>query len=69
MELAEAHAMELGRVQGELDEEMQGYTDYHSNVHHRLHQLHEIVASSFDKVKEWCLPFLTKSAKVEEMID
>jgi hypothetical protein len=38
-------------------------------MHHWLHELHEAVAPSFDKVKAQCLPFPDKGAMVEEMID
>jgi hypothetical protein len=34
-----------------------------------LHELHDTVASSFDKVKAQCLSFPDKGGKVEEMID
>jgi hypothetical protein len=67
--LTEAHAMELAKVQGELDQETQNYTDYHLNMRRCLHHLHEIVASMFDEVRVRCLPFPTKSVKVEEFID
>jgi hypothetical protein len=35
----------------------------------RLRELHETMASPFDKVKARCLPFLVRGMKVEEMID
>jgi hypothetical protein len=38
-------------------------------VHHRLHELHEAVASSFEEVKAQCLCFSDKGVKVKEMID
>jgi hypothetical protein len=41
-----------------LDQETQDYTDYRLDVRHYLRQ-----------VRAWCLPFPTKSAKVEELID
>jgi hypothetical protein len=69
MELAEAHTTELAKVQGELDQETRNYADYHLNVQHHLHRLHEIVASTFDEVRARCLPFSVKSAKVEDFID
>jgi hypothetical protein len=50
-ELAEAHATELAKVQGELDQETQNYTDYRLNVSRHLCHLHEIMASSFDEVR------------------
>jgi hypothetical protein len=43
-ELMEAHAVEVARVQEELDQETQGYTDYRLNVRGRLRHLHEVVA-------------------------
>jgi hypothetical protein len=45
------------------------YTEYRQTVCHRLHELHEIVASSFDDIHARCLPFPEKGANVEEMID
>jgi hypothetical protein len=45
------------------------YTEYRQTVCHRLHELHEIVASSFDDIHARCLPFPDKGANVEEMID
>jgi chromosome segregation ATPase len=68
-ELVETHMMELARLRGDLDLETRNYTEYRLNVHRRLHELHEIVASSFDKVKARCLPFPGRGAKIEEMID
>jgi hypothetical protein len=49
--LAEAHAIEATKIQGELNVETRSYADYHMNVHRCLHGLHELVASSFDEVK------------------
>jgi hypothetical protein len=46
-----AHAAELARVQEELDQETQGYTNYRLNVRGRLCHLHEVVASSFGDVR------------------
>jgi hypothetical protein len=43
--------MEVARIQGELNGETQGYTDYCMNVRHRLRELLEMMASSFDEVK------------------
>jgi hypothetical protein len=34
----------VARVQEELDQETQGYTDYRLNVRGRLRHLHEVVA-------------------------
>jgi hypothetical protein len=51
MTLAEAHTADLAKVQGELDQETQNYTDYRLNVRCRLLHLHEIVASTFDEVR------------------
>jgi hypothetical protein len=45
------------------------YTEYHQNVHRRLRELHETVASSFYEVKAQCLPFPDKGTNIEEMID
>jgi hypothetical protein len=69
MKLVEAHAVELAKLRGDLDLEMRSYTEYHQTVSRRLRELHEALASSFDKVKAQCLPFPDKCAKVEEMID
>jgi hypothetical protein len=69
MELTETHAAELYRLHGDLDLEARSYTEYHQNVHCRLHELHETVASSFDEVKAQCLPFLDKGVKIEEMVN
>jgi hypothetical protein len=52
-----------------LDEETRGYIDYCLNVCRQLRELHQIVASMFDEVKAWCLPFPARGTKVEEMID
>jgi hypothetical protein len=69
MKLAEAHVSELNKLHEDFDLEICSYTKYHQNVRCRLHELHEMVASSFDEVKAQCLPFPDKGAKVEEMID
>jgi uncharacterized coiled-coil protein SlyX len=69
MKLAEAHAVELAKLRGDLDLETHNYIEYHQTVRCRLHELHETIASSFDEVKVQCLPFSDKGAKVEEMID
>jgi hypothetical protein len=58
-----AHATKVARILGELNEETQGYTDYHQNVCRGLRQLHEYVASSFAEVKAQCLPFPGKGVK------
>jgi hypothetical protein len=67
--LAEAHAAEVTKLHANLDLETYSYAEYRQNVHHRLHELLEAVASSFEEVKVQCLPFLDKGMKVEEMID
>jgi hypothetical protein len=61
--------MEVARIQGELNGETQGYTDYCMNVRHRLRELLEMMASSFDEVKVRCLHLPAKGTKVEEMIN
>jgi uncharacterized coiled-coil protein SlyX len=67
--LAEAQATELTKLHAYLDLETHSYTKYCHNVHRRLHELHEAVASTFEEVKAQCLPFPDKGVKVEEMID
>jgi predicted nucleic acid-binding Zn-ribbon protein len=67
--LAKAHAAELAKLRGDLDLETHSYTEYHQTMRHRLHELHETIASSFDEVKVQCLPLPDKGVKVEEMID
>jgi uncharacterized coiled-coil protein SlyX len=67
--LAEAHAAELTKLCADLDLETHNYTEYRQTMHHRLHELHEAVASSFEEVKAQCLPFPHKGGKVEEVID
>jgi uncharacterized coiled-coil protein SlyX len=67
--LAEANAVELTKLHGNMDMEKHSYTEYHQTVHRRLRELHETVASSFDEVKAQCLPFPDKGSKVEEMVD
>jgi hypothetical protein len=69
IKLAEAHVTKVARIQGELDGETQGYTDYCMTMCRHLCKLQETVASSFDEVKARCLPLPAKGAKVEEMID
>jgi hypothetical protein len=69
IKLAEAHAAEVTKLRTDLDLETQSYTEYRQTVHRRLHNLHEVVASSFEEVKAQCLPFPDKGAKVDEMID
>jgi hypothetical protein len=68
-ELAKTHVAELYKLRGYLDLETRSYTEYRQNVCRRLHELHEMVASSFDEVKAQCLPFPGKGTKIEEMID
>jgi hypothetical protein len=65
----ETHAAELTGLWGDMDLETHSYTEYHQNVHHWLHELHEVVASYFNEVHVGCLPFPGKGAKVEEMIE
>jgi DNA repair exonuclease SbcCD ATPase subunit len=67
--LAEAHATEVAKIQEELNEETQNYIDYRLNVHHCLHEFHEVVASLFKEVKARCLPVPASGMKVEEMIN
>jgi hypothetical protein len=59
----------VAKIQEELNEETRNYTDYRLNVRRHLHELHEVVALSLEKVKARCLPILARGAKVEEMID
>jgi hypothetical protein len=59
----------VDKIQEELNEETQNYTDYRLNVRRCLCELHEVVASSFEEVKVRCLPIPTKGVKVEEMIN
>jgi uncharacterized coiled-coil protein SlyX len=66
---AEAHATELTKHHDDFDLETHSYIEYHQDVRHWLCELHEVVASSFDKVKACCMPFPDKGVKVEEMID
>jgi hypothetical protein len=65
----EAHAVEVAILHGDIDLETRSYTEYQQTVHCWLHELHEIVASSFDEVQVQRLPFPNKGTKVEEMID
>jgi hypothetical protein len=67
--LVEAHAVELAKLRGDLDLETRSYTEYRQTMRRWLRELHEALASSFDKVKVQCLPFPDKCANVEEMID
>jgi uncharacterized coiled-coil protein SlyX len=67
--LVEAYVVELAKLHGDLDLETSNYIEYHQTVRHRLRELHEIVALSFDEVKAQCLPFPDKGTKVEEMIN
>jgi hypothetical protein len=68
-ELVQAHASEVAKLQGDLDLETRSYTEYHQIVLHWLHELHETVASSFNEVQAWCLPFPDRGTKIEEMIE
>jgi hypothetical protein len=65
--LAEADMVELDKLRGDLDLETHSYMEHRQTMHRQLRELHEIVASSFDKVK--VLPFPDNGMKVEEMID
>jgi hypothetical protein len=74
--LSEKHKMftkktewEKTELRGDLDLETHSYTEYRLNVSHRLRKLHETMASSFDEIQVWCLPFPGRGAKIEEMID
>jgi hypothetical protein len=51
MKLAEAHAVELAELQGDLDLETRNYREFHQTMRHQLRGFHETVASSFDEVK------------------
>jgi hypothetical protein len=59
----------VAKITDELDKETQGYIEYHLNVRHRLRDLHDVVASSFEEVKAQCFPVPARSAKVEDWID
>jgi hypothetical protein len=52
-----------------MDLEIHSYIEYRQNVHRWLRKLHKIVASSFNEVQVWCLPFPGKGTKIEEMIE
>jgi hypothetical protein len=67
--LVEAHAAKVAKLHGDLDLETRSYMEYHQTVRHRLCELHETVALSFDEVQVQCLPFPNKGVKVEEIID
>jgi hypothetical protein len=67
--LVEAHGAEVTQLREDLDLEAWSYTEYRQTARHRLRDLHEEVALSFEEVKVQCLPFPDKGAKVEEMID
>jgi hypothetical protein len=47
----EAYVAQLAKLCGDLDLEAHSYTEYHQTVCHRLCELHETVALSFDEVK------------------
>jgi hypothetical protein len=66
-EKAKQEKMELARLRGDMDLETHSYIEYWLNVRRRLHDLHE-VALLFDEVKAWCLPFLGRGTKIEEVI-
>jgi hypothetical protein len=67
--LVEANAVEVTKLRDDLDLETHSYTEYHQNVSHRLREIHETVASSFDEVKAQHMPFPDKGMKVDEMFD
>jgi hypothetical protein len=67
--LAEAHATEVTQLHEDLDIEARSYIEYHLTIRRRLRDLHEAVASSFEKIKAQCMPFHDKGMKIEEMID
>jgi hypothetical protein len=69
VERIETHATELAKLRGDLDLEMRNYTKYYQNVHRRLYEPHETVASSFNEVQERCLPFAHRGMKVEKTIE
>jgi hypothetical protein len=69
VELIETHATELAKLRGDLDLETCSYTEYHKSVCRWLCELHKTVASSFNVVQAWCLPFPKRVVKVEEMIE
>jgi phage host-nuclease inhibitor protein Gam len=68
-EIAEAHTVELAEVRDELAKETQGYMDYCLYVRQCLRDLHEMLAASFGEVMVQWLPFLTRNASVEELIN
>jgi uncharacterized coiled-coil protein SlyX len=67
--LPEVNAAEVTKLRDDLDLEMLSYTECHQNVWCRLHEIQEMVASSFDEVKAQCMPFLDKGVKVDEMFN
>jgi hypothetical protein len=67
--LAEAHAVELAKLHGDLNLETCSYMKYRQTVHRQHRELHETITSSFDEVQAQCFPFPDKGVKVEEMID
>jgi hypothetical protein len=69
VELVETHVTELTKLRRDLDLETHSYTEYRLNVHHRLHELHKMVALSFEEVKARCFPFPGRGAKIEEMFN
>jgi hypothetical protein len=67
--LAEAHAVEITKLREDLDLETHSDTEYRHTIRRWLHDLHEVVASSFEEVKAQCLPFPNQGTEVDEMID
>jgi hypothetical protein len=65
----EAHATQLAEVEEKLAKEMQDYTDYHWDVRHILHELHEVLKASLGEVGARCLPFPVKNALIDDYID
>jgi hypothetical protein len=48
--------------------ETHSYTEYLQNICRRLHELHKMVASSFNEVQAWCLPFPREVKMVPDTI-
>jgi hypothetical protein len=67
--LEKTHIAKVTQLRENLDLEARSYTEYRQTICRRLHNLDEVVASSFEEVKAQCLPFPDKGMKVEEMID
>jgi uncharacterized coiled-coil protein SlyX len=67
--LAGANAAEVTKLCDDLDLETRSYTEYRQNVRHQLHEIHDTVSSSFDKVEAQCMLFLDKGIKVDGLLD